>query len=117
MILESVQLIAGSVASMIFATGTLNMLYKAWHTKDLQAYSIANLVLSNGGNALYWLYLAGLPFGPVHLMHSFYTLAMLLMLAWFLMYSHRPRAVRHVTQTVKQITRTVEIPRLQRHSR
>jgi uncharacterized protein with PQ loop repeat len=101
-----IQLLAGSLSSMIFALGTLNMVYKAWRTKDMQSYSLAMLVLNNVGNLVYWIYVMSLPFGPIHVLHSFYTVTTLLMLGWWFMYRHKPQATRHITQTMRRIVDT-----------
>jgi uncharacterized protein with PQ loop repeat len=90
--MENVQLLAGSVAGMIFASGSLNMLIKAWQTKDLSSYSFGQIVLNNVGNLFYWLYVMSLPFGPIWFMHGFFTLASVLMLVWYLIYRNRPVA-------------------------
>ncbi len=84
--MEQVQIIAGSIAGFIFAAASFNMLVKAWRTKDLSSYSLGQLVLNNVGNLFYWLYVASLPLGPIYFMHGFFTLASLLMLAWYFLY-------------------------------
>lgn len=81
-----VQIIAGSIAGLIFAAASWNMLVKAWCTKDLRSYSLGQIVLNNVGNLFYWLYVASLPFGPIWLMHTFFTLTSLLMLVWYFIY-------------------------------
>lgn len=88
--MEHLQLIAGSVSSLIFITGTLNMVVKAWLTKDMASYSISALVLNNIGNLIYWLYIVSLPLGPIYLLHGFYTVTTIFLLAWALLYRHRP---------------------------
>ena len=70
------------------------MLLKAYRTKDLRSYSLGNIALVNAGNLLYWLYVGGLPFGPVWLLHSFYTLTMILLLLWYLRYQSKFAAAR-----------------------
>jgi uncharacterized protein with PQ loop repeat len=92
--MEEIQVVAGSIAGLIFASGSLNMLVKAWQTKDLSSYSLGFIVLNNVGNLVYWLYVISLPFGPIWLMHSFYTLTMLLMLMWYVLYQDRPEISR-----------------------
>jgi len=79
--MEQVQMIAGSVAGLIFATASGNMLVKAWRTKDLRSYSLGQIVLNNVGNLFYWLYVVSLPFGPIYFMHGFFTLVSLLIRA------------------------------------
>lgn len=113
---ETLAIVAGSISSMMFMTGTMNMVIKAWRTRDMQSYSIAHLVFSNIGNLLHWLYVTSLPFGPIHLLHTFYTLATIFMLVWALHYHHRPQTTRkigqHVERIRRQITQTLELPRL-----
>ncbi|MBZ0296360.1 MAG: hypothetical protein K8L99_27615 [Anaerolineae bacterium] len=87
--MDTFQILAGSISSAIFMLATLPMLYKAWHTHDLSSYSATNITLSNIGNLIHWLYISSLPFGPIWLLHSFYTLSTLLMLIWYLMYRHK----------------------------
>ncbi len=88
--IQQIQLVAGSVAGLIFAAASWNMLVKAWRTKDLKSYSLGQIVLNNVGNLFYWLYVISLPVGPIWFMHAFFTLASLLMLIWYFIY----RAVR-----------------------
>ena len=77
-----VQFVAGSIASLLFALGTVGMLVKAIRTKDLKSYSLTSLVITAAGNMIYWIYIASLPFGPIWLLHGFYTASTFLMLAW-----------------------------------
>jgi hypothetical protein len=81
---ELVALIAGLVSSVMFVSSHLPMLLKAFRTKDLHSYSPLNIFLVNIGNLIYWLYIIGLPFGPIWLMHTFYTISsgLLLILYW-----------------------------------
>ena len=75
-----IQLIAGSISSIMFVISTLPMVWKALKTKDLKSYSLGNIVLSNLANIIYWIYVTGLPFGPVWYIHVFNTLITLVML-------------------------------------
>ena len=84
--MDNIQLLSGSLAGLIFAAGSWNMVIKAWRTKDLRSYSLSQLVFNNVGNLFYWLYVASLPVGPIYFMHSFYTLVSILMLVWYLVY-------------------------------
>ncbi len=84
--MQQVQLIAGSVAGFIFAAASLNMLVKAWRTKDLTSYSLGQIVLNNVGNLFYWLYVISLPVGPIYFMQGFFTLVSVLMLIWYFVY-------------------------------
>ena len=80
------QILAGSISSLIFVTGTLPMVIKAVKTKNLTSYSLGNIALSNMGNFIYWMYVVGLPFGPAWFLHCFNTLTTLLMLILYLRY-------------------------------
>lgn len=84
--LQSLQIMAGCISSLLFISGNLPMLVKAFHTKDLRSYSLSNIVLINAGDLVYWLYVSNLPFGPIWVLHSFYTVAEILMLVWYLRY-------------------------------
>jgi hypothetical protein len=89
---SSVALVAGSVATVVFAASTLPMLGKAARTKDLTSYSRGNLVLANAGNLVYSLYVFHLPPGPIWLLHTFYVATSALMLFWSLRYGRVPTA-------------------------
>lgn len=93
--LPAFQIIAGSISSLLFISGNIPMLVKAFKTKNLRSYSLSNIVLINVGNLVYWLYICNLPLGPIWLLHAFYTLAEVLMLMWYLRYEF-PRITRHV---------------------
>lgn len=84
--LQSLQIIAGTASSLMFVSSNLPMLWKAFSTKNLRSYSLAHIGLSNCGNFIFWLYVAGLPLGPIWFLHSFNTLAAGLMLIWYLRY-------------------------------
>src|SRR5687768_6208974 len=79
-------LIAGAISTAIFAAGTLPMLWKAFHTKDLKSYSLTTLLLNNLGNILQAYYIFHLPLGPIWLLHGFNLITTALMLAWYLRY-------------------------------
>ncbi len=85
--IHAFRVVAGAVSSLILMAGTLPMLLKAYQTKDLKSYSLANLVMSNVGNLIHWVYVSSLPMGPVWFLHAFWTVSMLLMLIWYLTYS------------------------------
>lgn len=89
--MEQLQIVAGSAAGLIFAAGSVDMVIKAWRTKDLRSYSLGQMVLNNVGNIFYWLYVVSLPFGPVYFMHGFFTLVSLLMLVWYFVYGSASR--------------------------
>lgn len=82
--MADVQVIAGTVSSLIFVTSNLPMVAKAIRTRDLGSYSLAHIGLANVGNLLYWLYVLALPVGPVWFLHGFNTLVALLMLGLYL---------------------------------
>jgi uncharacterized protein with PQ loop repeat len=83
---EQLQVIAGMISTLIFIFSNLPMLYKAFRTHEMGSYSFAQITLSNVGNLIYWLYIAGLPVGPVWVLHGFFTLATVLMLIFYLRY-------------------------------
>jgi hypothetical protein len=95
--MEQVQILAGSIAGLIFAAGSCSMLAKAWQSRDLSSYSPGQLILNNIGNLFYWLYVVSLPFGPIWFMHSFCTLVSLLMLKWYYTYRTAPAAAKPLT--------------------
>ena len=86
---HSIQVLAGFASSMIFISSHLPMLFKAFKTKNLSSYSLGHLTLSNLGNAVYWLYVIGLPMGPVWLLQAFFTTASALMLFCYLRYEKK----------------------------
>jgi uncharacterized protein with PQ loop repeat len=83
---QYLSMLAGVMSTSIFTLSHLPMLIRAYRTRDLRSYSLANLVLSNLGNVIHWLYIVHLPFGPIWFLHSFYTLVTGLMLFWYLRY-------------------------------
>jgi hypothetical protein len=95
--MEQVQMITGSLAGLIFAAASWNMLIRAQRTKDLRSYSLGQIGLNNIGNLLYWFYVISLPFGPIWFMHAFFTLASLLMLVWFFTYCAAPKITKRLT--------------------
>ncbi len=98
--MEQAQLLAGSVAGLIFAVGSLDMVIKAWRTKDLRSYSLGQMVLNNVGNLFYWLYILSLPFGPIYFMHGFFTLVSLIMMIWYFVY--QPMTQRSAAEAPQQ---------------
>ena len=81
--------LAGSISTGLFVASVLPMLIKAWRTKDLESYSVGNLVTSNVANLVYSVYVASLPLGPIWALHGFYLGATALMLFWALRYRRR----------------------------
>jgi uncharacterized protein with PQ loop repeat len=87
--------LAGSISTGLFVASVLPMLIKAWRTKDLESYSLGNLVTSNVANLIHSVYVFSLPLGPVWALHGFYLVATALMLTWALRYRQGSRiAVR-----------------------
>lgn len=84
--IQELQVMAGVASSLLFAFSTLPMLLKAYRTKDLKSYSLGNLTISNIGNLVHWVYVSGLPFGPIWFLHSFFTVVCAVMLVWYLRY-------------------------------
>lgn len=88
----NVEIIAGFGSSMIFILSNFPMVVKAVRTRDLKSYSLGQILLANLGNLLYWLYVAGLPLGPIWLLHGFNTAVAILMLSLYLIYETRQSA-------------------------
>ncbi|HSG43345.1 MAG TPA: hypothetical protein VLA72_09345 [Anaerolineales bacterium] len=78
-----IQIIAGSVSTVVFVVSSFLMVYKAYATSDLDSYSLGNLIFSNLGNLIHWIYISSLPFGPIWFLHAYYTLITALMLFWY----------------------------------
>lgn len=107
--MEHLQIIAGSISSLIFMLGSLNMLIKAWRTRDMRSYSLVQLVLYNIGNGVHWLYVISLPFGPIYVMHTFFTVSQALMLTWAVLYRCVPEDTKkRITDTYTRIRQTTE---------
>jgi len=79
--------VAGVISTVIFVLSMLPMLAKAVRTKDLESYSLGNMLLSNAGNLVHSVYVFSLPPGPIWAMHSFYLVATGTMLVWYLRYN------------------------------
>lgn len=84
--IAQVQILAGMASTLLYVSSTLPMLSRAFRTRDLASYSFAHIMLTNAGNWVYWVYVVGLPVGPVWLLHAFNTTAAGLMLALYLRY-------------------------------
>ncbi len=76
-----VPLVAGTIATLVFAISNLPMLRKALRTRDVSSYSLLSLAMINGANAVYSLYVFTLPFGPIWGLHTFYVVSCAIMLA------------------------------------
>ena len=81
-----VEIMAGMTSSLIFVSGNLPMLVKAFRTKDLHSYSLLQLILGNVGNTVYWLYVRSLPVGPIWYLQGFFSISSGLMLLFYLRY-------------------------------
>lgn len=104
--------IAGTISTTIFALGTLPMLTKAFHTKNLASYSLDNLLLSNAGNLIHSFYVFNLPPGPIWVLHSFYLLSSGLMLIWYLRYEGWPHRGRSSQSQPRSLLRLCCCPGL-----
>lgn len=82
--LPQLQLLIGLGSSLIFVVSNLPMLTRAFRTRNLTSYSLPHLLLANIGNAMHWLYVISLPFGPIWLLHSFNTFVAVTMIALYL---------------------------------
>lgn len=93
--MSSLPILAGALATVIFAASTLPMLVKARRTRDLASYSLGNIGLANVGNVVQSIYVLSLPPGPIWALHGFYLCSTALMLAWYLRYGRRMREPAH----------------------
>jgi uncharacterized protein with PQ loop repeat len=82
----NLSVLAGFTSTILFAVSYLPMLRKAARTRDLASYSFGNIAMSNLANAVHSVYVFSLPVGPIWFLHSFYLIASLLMLVWFVRY-------------------------------
>ncbi len=106
--MENLPVLAGSFSSLIFMLGNVSMLIKAWQTRDVRSYSLAQIGLNNIGNAVHWLYISSLPFGPIWFLHACFTLSAGIMLIWCLMYRYAPTLTeKQTTETVKATARSM----------
>jgi hypothetical protein len=94
--------IAGIVSTSLFAFSNLPMVLKAARTRDLRSYSLGNLALINGANAVHSLYVFSLPVGPIWLLHGFYVVASAIMLALFLRFGGHSESASHHHQNGRQ---------------
>ena len=77
-------IIAGVISTSMFASGNVPMLLKALRTRSLSSYSHTQLMVNSTANLVHWLYVSGLPFGPIWFLHSFHTVSTALMLVWYM---------------------------------
>ena len=86
---EQLPVIAGFISTSMFVLSNFPMLFRAFRTKDLRSYSFTHILLSNVGNLIHWVYIVSLPFGPIWLLHGFFTVSTALMLGGYLYFQHR----------------------------
>jgi uncharacterized protein with PQ loop repeat len=84
MTFDRLQLLAGSLASLMFVSSNFPMLWKVMKTRDMKSYSLGQIILRNLGNLVYWIYVASLPVGPVWLLQGFFTLSGMILLVCYL---------------------------------
>ena len=77
---NGMQILVGYLCTSIFMLSRVPMLLKAMHTRDLRSYSPAHLVMSACANLLFWIYIVGLPIGPVWILQVFFTITDVTML-------------------------------------
>ena len=90
---QTVEMIAGFGSSLIFVLSNFPMVAKAVRTRNLKSYSFSQILMANVGNLLYWLYVVGLPMGPIWFLHGFNTAVSILMLTLYLCFEVKPAAV------------------------
>jgi hypothetical protein len=88
-----IEAIAGFGSSLIFILSNFPMVAKAIRTRNLKSYSFGQILMANGGNLLYWLYVSGLPIGPIWFLHGFNTAVAVLMLTLYIRFELRPGLV------------------------
>jgi hypothetical protein len=82
----NIAIMAGFISGAIFIFSNLPMIAKAFLTKNLKSYSLGHIGLANLGNMIHWIYIAGLPVGPIWFLHGFNTLVAVFMLVFYLRY-------------------------------
>jgi uncharacterized protein with PQ loop repeat len=85
-------ILAGTVSTLLFVVSYLPMLVKAFRTRDLESYSLGNLLIANVGNGVHSIYVFSLPPGPIWVLHSFYVVSTAVMLVWHRLYAGRKAA-------------------------
>jgi uncharacterized protein with PQ loop repeat len=99
--MNELQIVAGSLSSILFITSSVPMVTKAIRTRNLRSYSLTNILLANLGNLIYWIYVLALPVGPVWFLHGFNTIVAVLMLVLYLRHEARPDANTQRSQAIK----------------
>jgi uncharacterized protein with PQ loop repeat len=78
--------IAGTISTTVFTLSNIPMLLKAARTHNLQSYSYTYIIMNNLANLIHWLYISAMPFGPIWILHGFYTISAMMILVWYLRY-------------------------------
>jgi len=39
--------------------------------------------MNNGANLIHWIYVCGMPIGPIWFLHGFYTISAMIMMVWY----------------------------------
>ncbi|GJM42050.1 MAG: hypothetical protein DHS20C20_23320 [Ardenticatenaceae bacterium] len=94
---QTVEMIAGFGSSMIFVLSNFPMVAKAVRTRNLKSYSFSQILMANVGNLLYWLYVVGLPMGPIWFLHGFNTAVSILMLTLYLCFEAKPEIAQRLS--------------------
>jgi hypothetical protein len=87
MTIDHLQLLAGSLSSLIFVSSNFPMLWKVIKTKNVKSYSLGQILLRNLGNWIYWIYVASLPVGPAWYLQCLFTLSGLVLLSCYLLFT------------------------------
>ncbi len=90
MTFNQLQLLAGSLSSLIFVSSNFPMLWKVMKTRNVKSYSLGQIILRNLGNLVYWIYVASLPVGPVWYLQGFFTLSGFVLLACYFQFDTHP---------------------------
>ncbi|MFF7146309.1 hypothetical protein ACFZB5_34915 [Streptomyces nodosus] len=101
----NLEVVAGTLSTILFVASTLPMIMKAFRTRDLSSYSGGNLILSNTGNLLYGIYVVSLPAGPAWVLYAFNLSVSATMLTLWLCYRSAHRARACVTEVVAPVER------------
>jgi hypothetical protein len=87
MTFNQVQLLSGSLSSLIFISSNFPMLWKVMKTRNVRSYSLGQIILRNLGNLVYWIYVASLPVGPIWYLQVLFTLSGLILLVCYLRFN------------------------------
>jgi uncharacterized protein with PQ loop repeat len=103
--------IAGTISTTVFTLSNIPMLLKAARTHNLQSYSYTYIIMNNLANLIHWLYISAMPFGPIWVLHGFYTVSSVLILLWYLRYEKGYQVFS------SNIRKALALPHLRRTSR